>query len=163
MDWFVLYVKSRAEKKVAERLTLKNFEVFCPIKVELRQWSDRKKLVEVPYFRSYVFVRMEKASRIKVLETPGVVNFVYWLSEPAIIRVKEMDQIIHFFESNKQNEILEATIEEGQEVSIIDGALKDLKGIVIKKNKHQVILEMRQLGLAFKVQLKKGSVQKLSK
>ena len=161
MNWFVLYVNSRAEKKVAERLAHKGFEVFCPMKIELRQWSDRKKQVEVPYFRSYVFVRMEKTSRLKVLETPGVVNFVYWLKEPAIIRTKEMDQIIHFFESNKQNEILETSIEEGQEVNVIDGALKDLKGIVIKKNKHQVILEMRSLGLAFKVQLRKESVQRV--
>ena len=161
MNWFVLYVHSRAEKKVAERLYAKGFEVFCPMKVELRQWSDRKKSIELPYFRSYVFVRTDVSNRLKVLETPGVVNFVYWLQAPAVIRDKEMAHIIEFFENNKQNEIIEATIEEGQEVSVLDGALKDLKGIVVKKNKHQVILEMRQLGLAFKVQLRRESVQRV--
>jgi len=159
MDWFVLYVNSRAEKKVADRLRAKGYEVFCPMKKVLRQWSDRKKLVELPYFSAYVFVRLDISDRIQVLETPGVVNLVYWLKKPAVIRNEEMQSVMEFFESNKQSEITIAPFQEGQEVSIRDGALKDLKGIIIKESKNQLTLEIRQLGLAFKVQVAKGDVE----
>ena len=47
LNWYVLYTTSRAEKKVAQRLEEKGLEVFLPMIEELRQWSDRKKKVEI--------------------------------------------------------------------------------------------------------------------
>ena len=56
--WFVVYTKSRCEKKVADLLTKKGIENYCPLNRVQKQWSDRKKIILAPLFTSYVFVRI---------------------------------------------------------------------------------------------------------
>ena len=55
--WYAIYTRSRGEKVVAKLLKESGLEVYLPLQRKLRQWSDRKKWVEVPYINSYVFVR----------------------------------------------------------------------------------------------------------
>ena len=74
--WLVLYTKPRNEKKVAERLTKNGFEVYCPLIKTLRQWSDRKKKVEIPMFSSYVFIHIDEKNRQLPLYDQGVMNYV---------------------------------------------------------------------------------------
>lgn len=156
MNWFVLYVKSRTEKKVAQRLSEKGIEVFCPIKIEKRQWSDRIKKVEVPYFQSYVFAKFSPRNTNYVLETPGVVRRLYWLQKPAIIQEEEMQEVMAFFNSHPQIEHVNFT--EGELVQITRGVLKDKKGIVLINDKHQVTLSIPALGCGFKVILQKSQL-----
>ena len=74
--WFVFYTKSRHEKKVRDLLGKGGFEVFLPMHKVLRQWSDRKKRVEVPLFNSYIFVHEEQHRIPEVLKTPGVSTII---------------------------------------------------------------------------------------
>ena len=60
--WHVIYTKSKWEKKVDELLMQKGFESWCPVQKQERQWSDRKKIIETPLFRSYVFIKASKPS-----------------------------------------------------------------------------------------------------
>ena len=46
--WYAVYTNSRAEKRVSDRLAEMGIETFLPLQKTLRQWSDRKKLVEKP-------------------------------------------------------------------------------------------------------------------
>ena len=156
MHWYVLYVNSRTEKKVAQRLSEKGIEVFCPMKMEERQWSDRVKKVEVPYFRSYVFAKFSPKEVEAVLETPGVVRRLFWLQKPAVIREEEMEEVKAFFTTHQNIEHLSLT--EGEQVQIARGVLKDKKGIVLVSNKHQVTLNIPALGYGFKVTLDKSQL-----
>ena len=77
--WHVIYTKSKWEKKTADVLMQHGVESWCPVQKKERQWSDRKKIIEEPLFRSYVFVKISQTERVKVLETNGVVNFLpHW-------------------------------------------------------------------------------------
>lgn len=158
MNWFVLYVKSNYEKKVAKELAGKDIEVFCPMKTEKRQWSDRVKTVEVPYFRSYVFAKFAEKNTNYILETRGVVGRLYWLRKPAMIRDNEMQEVKEFFTTHTAIEPINFT--EGEEVKITHGALKDKKGIVLLNDKHQVTLNIPALGCGFKVIVNKNKLQK---
>lgn len=160
MDWYVLYVNSRAEAKVADRLALKGFEVFCPMRTSMRQWSDRKKKVTEPYFRSYVFVQFEKQRRLEILQTPGVVGFVYWLRQPAVIRGKEMAEVMRFFDEHQQEKIVCEAFEPGEKILIKDGPLKEKEGIVVRQSKHKVVLQIQQLGISLSVEIPKDKVVK---
>ena len=73
MNWYVVYTKPKWEKKVAEQLINSGIECYCPLITQVRQWSDRKKKVEVPLFNSYVFVQLPDAERNKVFQSVGVV------------------------------------------------------------------------------------------
>ena len=75
--WFAIYVKSRHEKSVHAELQQKGIESSLPLMTVTRQWSDRRKKVEVPLFRSYVFVIIDiSKEKFDVLQTDGVVKFV---------------------------------------------------------------------------------------
>ena len=78
MSWFAVQTKPRHEKRVAAGLKEKGVLVFLPLFSAVHQWSDRRRLVELPLFTNYVFVRIgaEREVRIPVLRTSGVVGFV---------------------------------------------------------------------------------------
>src|SRR5438105_756348 len=99
--WFAMYTKPRWEKKVAGILERKGIECWCPLKKTQKQWSDRKKIVEEPLFTSYVFVHIDDTERSAVLMTDGIINFVYYVGKPAIIRDDEI-QIVKKFLLEKE-------------------------------------------------------------
>ena len=93
MNWFVIYTKPQQELKVLERLQKINIEAYCPVVEEIRQWSDRKKKIVVPLIKSYVFVRLHLEERSKVFEIPGVVRYLFWMGNPAIVYDHEINAL----------------------------------------------------------------------
>lgn len=154
-QWYALYVNSRAEKKVAERLKKDGWDVFCPLKKESRQWTDRKKIVHVPYFSSYVFARFSfKDERLALLNTSGVVNILFWLGKPAIIRDSEMEEVMRFFEIYGEEGIREEPIVKGLSYEICNGYLEGKSGVVVWQNAERVTLEVAGLNMRFNVHKK---------
>jgi transcriptional antiterminator RfaH len=77
ISWFVLFTKPRNEFKVTERLRSIGIEGYSPCKVEVRQWSDRKKKVLVPLLPSMVLVSLQDQQIEQVFEVPGVVRYLF--------------------------------------------------------------------------------------
>ena len=132
--WFAIFVRSRHEKSVHQELQQKGIESSLPLISVTRQWSDRKKKVQVPLFRGYVFVNIDIAKeKLPVLQTDGVVKFVTFCSKTVSIPVEQMfwlDQIL----------LSELSIEHvrefpvGTDVAVMFGPLKGLQGRVKTKN-----------------------------
>ena len=93
MNWFVLYTNSRAELKVAQRLEQLGVEAYCPVRMEVRERSDRKKRIAVPLLPSMVLVKIEEKNRNRVFEVQGVVRYLYWLSKPACVTEEEVSTL----------------------------------------------------------------------
>lgn len=142
--WHAIYTKPRWEKKVFQLLLENGVEAYCPLNKVKRKWSDRIKLVEEPLFKSYVFVRVAEDGKTAVRMTPGVVNFVYWLGKPAIIRDKEIVVIKRFLD---EYDVIEASpiqdIHPNNRVVIKGGAMMDKQGVVkrVLNNKVEVVLD----------------------
>ena len=96
--WYAVYTKPRWEKKVDKLLTEKGIESYCPLQKIQRQWSDRKKIVEEPLFKSYVFVRIPDAEQTALRKVNGVVNYVYWMGKPAVVKDREIEVIKKFLD-----------------------------------------------------------------
>jgi transcription antitermination factor NusG len=134
-NWLVFYTKSRQEKKVNELLSRRGFEVFLPLQKVMRQWSDRKKKVEVPLFNSYIFV-LESIDKIpSILQTPGVAWNIRHNDKPAILHQKEMEVIKRFISSGLllENQAVDNLVE-GDPVEVVDGSLKGMLGQLVKTN-----------------------------
>ena len=135
--WFVFYTKSRHEKKVLELLTRQGFEAFLPMQKVMKQWSDRKKKVEVPLFNSYIFVRDTEDRIPLILQTPGISWNIRHNDKPAVLHDKEYDLIQRFLSSGL---FLEASsqshLEPGDRVRIVDGPLRGVEGHLIKRDKQ---------------------------
>ena len=146
--WLVFYTKSRHEKKTGEYLTKRGFEVFIPLHKVVRQWSDRKKKVEVPLFNSYIFVHDTFDKIPQILQTPGISWNIRYNDKPAVLRDEELNIIQRFLSSGFFIETSSApSLNAGDEVEVIDGALKGLKGRVIHSSagdKLSVLLESIQ-------------------
>lgn len=159
MNWYTIYVNSRAEKKVSERLQHRGFETFCPMETQIRQWSDRKKKVAVPYFPSYVFVKCNEQQRSEIAKVGGVVSFVFWLSKPAVIREEEMEEVQRFFSRYKDEKI--ECFDPGQRLKVKTGAFQNKTGVLCRQDKNSVSIELEQIGLAVKVTLPKANVARV--
>jgi transcription antitermination factor NusG len=142
-NWYVLYTKPRWEKKVYELFLNKGMEAYCPLSKVRKRWSDRIKWVEEPLFKSYVFVKVRDEEKTEVRMVNGVVNFVYWLGKPAIVKDREIEVIRKFL--NDHNEVWAEPIDilKDMKVTIRRGALMDKEAKVVKvlNNKVKVIIE----------------------
>lgn len=149
MPWYVLYTKPRNEKKVAQLLSGKGIEVYCPVKEEIRQWSDRKKKVLEPVFTSYIFVFLNdyKEEHLPVLTTPGSVRFLWWNKKPGVVQDKEI-QAIKDFLSNYKNAEISKEVNKGQVVTISEGPLKDASGTVLQVKGNKVYLLIKTLSIS---------------
>src|SRR5215510_5987210 len=133
--WFAVYTKPRCEKRVTEILTRKKVENYCPINKVLRQWSDRPKLVNEPLFPYFVFVKITENELSSIKQIDGVVNFVYWLGKPAIIRDSEIESIRQFLDEHS-NIRLEKIQVNANEPEHINGSFTKMgNGVIALKTK----------------------------
>ena len=162
-QWHAVYTKSRWEKKVAEQLSKLDIENYCPLNKVVRQWSDRKKTVEEPLFKSYVFVKISNKELAKIRQVLGVVNFVYWLGRPAIIPAKEIN-IIKEFLNNYVNVRLEPLLLNVQDpVKIVNGPFADFEGNVISIGKRSVRVSLPSLRYFMTTEVEIDNVKKITK
>jgi transcription antitermination factor NusG len=147
-NWYAIRVKSRSEKKVLSDLTEQQIEAYVPLQRKLRQWSDRKKWVEMPLISGYVFVYISRKEYESVLKVFNVVCYVYFEGKAAIIRDEDINLLKRML---GQFEVeLEITVEQlkpGQMVQIIAGPLCGVIGELIDfKGNNKVALRIPPLG-----------------
>ncbi|MGK7390840.1 MAG: transcription termination/antitermination protein NusG [Candidatus Cyclobacteriaceae bacterium M2_1C_046] len=160
--WYVFYTKARWEKKTKQNLEKFGFEVLLPTIKVMRQWSDRKKKLEVPLFNSYIFVKEEEHRIVDIMNIPGVSWNIRQEGKPAYLRDEELKMIKRLTDSGYAVEAEGYDeLEKGDEVEIIDGPLKGFKGIIdnsVEKNFRVII---PSIGQAVKVQIDKVLLKKL--
>ena len=151
MSWNVIYTKSRSEKKVEERLKDIGIEAYCPVRTEVKFWSDRKKSILVPVLPSMVLVKIEKNKRNQVFDIPGVVRYMFWLKKHAVVRDSEVDSLKLLLKSNNIIEQNVASYNVGDEIKI--SSLEDQLGIIKKISKNQIWVVLKQLGYVIKLKI----------
>ena len=151
--WFAVHTKPRYEKRVAEILTRKKIETYCPINKVVLQWNDRKKLVNEPLFPYFVFIKISESELLSFKQIDGVINFVYWLGKPAIIRNSEIEAIKQFLDEH-YNIWLEKIQVNAPESDQADGdsIAKFGNSVIALKNKS-VKVELPSLGYAMVAEL----------
>ncbi|KQW97664.1 UpxY family transcription antiterminator [Flavobacterium sp. Root420] len=151
MNWYVVYTKPKWEKKVAEKLVQTGIECYCPLITQIKQWSDRKKKVEVPLFNSYVFVQLPDADRNTVFAVPGVVRYLFWLGKPAIVRDEEINIIKKNLNASNIADISVSSIQVGDRIKLDSGAFSNQDAIVQEISKTYYILVLESLGCVLKI------------
>ncbi len=142
-NWYAVYTRSRTEKKVYCRLLEEHIHTFLPMKKTVRQWSDRKKRMEIPLLTSYVFVNVSRFEYEKVLKTDGVVKFVSFEGKAAPIPQKQIDNLVLLANSNAEIEKTIKNFKSGQRVKVVDGPLKGLNGeLVVHGRKKRFLVRI---------------------
>ena len=94
--WYAVYTKPQSEKKVTALLAKKRIENFCPHNRVITGYGSKRRMVYEPLFPTFVFVHINEAEMNEVRKTGDVLNFVYWLGKPAVIKTAEIENIAHF-------------------------------------------------------------------
>ena len=145
--WHVLYTKPRHEIKALERLSQTGFEVYCPMKTTLKQWSDRKKKVSEPLLPSYIFIKVTEKKRVIPLEDPSVLNYIFWLGKPAIVRESEIDTLKGIISKDKVQEFEIRQLKIGKEIVINKGLIKNENAVVKSVSNNHITAELKELGM----------------
>ena len=162
-NWLVLYTKPRWEKKVYTLLTDNNIEAYCPLNKVRRKWSDRVKWVEEPLFKSYVFVRIGSEEETKVRMINGVVNFVYWLGKPAIVKNKEIEIIRKFLNDYDEVWAEPTDLQQDARVVIRRGAFMDKEARVVGVVKNKVKVVIESIGYSLMAVVSRSNVEVVGK
>lgn len=160
--WLVLYTKARAEKKTAESLANLGIKVYCPVRKVKKKWSDRWKWVEEPLFSSYIFVQIDKEHRNDVFSVAGVVRYLFWLGQPAIVRQQELDQLKKWL-GEYDNDLISLRFLPEDRVRVGSGPLMESSATVINQKGSKLVLLLEGLNAEVTVDLKKNAVEKISK
>jgi len=135
--WYAVHTRSHFEKRVARELHGKQLECFLPAVEERHQWKDRKKLVELPLFPGYVFVRIpdSQENRLKILQTNGTVRILGHGTELEPIPDHEISAIRTLIAS-KVPFLTQPFLREGAWVRVVRGPLRDVEGLLLQVKKQ---------------------------
>ena len=161
--WYAAYTKSRFEKKVAEDLEKRGVEYYLPMQKSLKQWSDRKKYVEEPLFKSYIFVKVSNQDYLEVLTTNGVVCYVTIGKEKIAIPDFQIEAVRTFLGEQELDKSI-SYFEEGNEVEIAYGSLKGLRGNLISaKDSRKLIVQIDAINQNITIKLAAHLLKKVVK
>lgn len=159
--WYAVYTRPRWEKKMSKKLFDMGIENYCPLKKVVRQWSDRKTTILEPIFKTYLFVKIEDASKWDIKKIPGIVNFVHWLGKPATIREEEILRIKKFLNDFGDTNVETEDIKVNDKVLITQGILMDHQGLIIHVHGKRAKIKIESLGVFISTEIDKKNLKLL--
>ena len=131
-QWYAVYARANSEKKLFDNLQDKNIECYLPMRKVLKCWSDRKKWVEEPLFKCYIFVRVSYKEFFTVLNTTGAVCYISFGGRAQCIPENQIANIKTFLaQSVHEITVSHERFQRGASVEVLHGSFKGIKGEVI--------------------------------
>ena len=163
-NWHALYVRSRSEKKVLSQLEEMGFEAYLPLVTKIKQWSDRRKKIEEPLFKSYVFVYSNAKEYLPILNVYGVMRFVTFNHEAVVVPDNQIAAIKKFVNDYEHGEEFKMQNNEeltvGQKVRVINGPMKGLLGrLQTIYNKRLLVVYIEAVGKYLSVTIPRAKVE----
>lgn len=161
LNWYIFYTYPNYEKKVQKLLSQKNIHCFLPLQKVWRQWSDRKKSIEVPLFPNYIFIKTTAHERHNALKTNGVVKSVSFDGKPVILPEKDISVIQKLVTENIEisNDRIFA---KGNKIRIIDGPFYGLQGYLFEqKGKTRFGLKLESMEHSISIEISTSMIEKI--
>jgi transcription antitermination factor NusG len=160
--WYALYTRHQHEKTVAQILTNKGFETLLPLYQAPRRWQDRVKLLSLPLFPCYVFLKGGLERRLDIMRTPGIYALVSSAGQPAPIPHAQIDAIRRGIESGAHVEP-HPLLKSGDWVRVKSGPLQGIRGILVRrKTLYRLVLSVEMLGKAAAVEIDAFLLERLN-
>ncbi len=160
--WYAAYTKSRAEKKVLQELQQMGIETYLPLQKRLKQWSDRRKWVEEPLLRCYIFVYIDMSDYFRVLNTRGVVRYITFEGKAVPIPEKQIDVLRKIVATEADVEVTVESFHPGDKVRVVSGPLHGLEGELVDfRGNRRVMVRFEQLGQHLLVSVPAGFLEQM--
>ena len=141
--WHALYVRSRSERKVLTQLEEMGVEAYLPLITRIKQWSDRRKKIEEPLFKSYVFVHSSLRQYYDILNVYGVVRFVTFEHKAVIVPDNQIVAIKKYIDDPLEDE----------------QARNNNDDLVYVNNKRRLVVYIESVGQVVPVSIARAKVE----
>jgi len=157
--WLAAYVTARHEKKIALQLNRRSVPYLLPLYRSVRRWKDRRKELDLPLFPGYIFVNIAVKDRLRVQSVPGVVHFVHFNGQPAVIPQNEIDNLRRGLSTGSTVEP-HPFLTVGRKVRVRSGAMAGLEGVLTrKKDKFRVVITIELIQRSLAVEVDEGDIE----
>jgi transcription antitermination factor NusG len=159
LSWYALHVRSRHEKRVAERLVSQSLETFLPLHRSRHTWKNGIHVdVDLPLFPCYLFARASIYDRIRLLQHPGVLGFAASSAKPTVIPDREISLLQTATESLKAQP--HPYLNNGDAVRIVCGPLAGMTGILTRrKQDYRVVLSIEAIMRSIVVEVSEFDIE----
>lgn len=159
--WYAAYTCAKHEKRVAQQLDERRIESFLPTYKSVRRWKDRKKVLELPLFPSYIFVQIDAHNKLELLRLPGVIGLVTFQGKPAVVATAEIENLRHGL-SDRRVVQPHPYLKEGRRVRVRCGAMAGVEGVLVRKRDGaRVVLSVSLLQRSVSVDIDEADVEPL--
>lgn len=161
--WHALYVRSRFERKVFDQLEENGIEAYLPLITLVKRWSDRRKKVEEPLFKSYLFVRNNPKEHLSILNLNGVVKFVTFEHKPVVVpenQIVAIKRYVDDYEQDKEDKAMRnEDLKIGQLVRITHGPMQGLIGRLESVKDKRLVVFIETVGQYLPVSIPRTKVE----
>lgn len=161
IPWYALYTRHQHEKIAAGLLANKGFEVFLPLYEASHRWKDRTKVLSLPLFPSYIFVRGGLDRQLQMMMTPGIYSIIANAGRAAQIPEEQIDAVKRMVEGPLRAEP-HPFLKCGDKVRVMSGPLQGIEGILVrKKNYTRLVLSVEMLMQSVAVEIDAWRVERV--
>lgn len=154
VKWYPVYTNPRAEKKAFDLLSRKGIECYLPLYRQQKQWSDRKKWINEPLIKSYLFVKITTSQITEVLMTNGICRFLYFSGKIASMPDKQIEQLKLLLATESELEVSDYHFTKGEMVKINAGPLQGLIGKLIEfETQKRLLIKIDHVGQSVLVKI----------
>lgn len=163
INWYALYTKPRQEFIAEEMLLNLDIEVYLPKIIRFRKWSDRKKKIVEPLFKSYIFIRCDERKRSLACTFSPIVKTIFFNGKPSVIPPEQIENLKALLEKTNDLKVIEGIVK-GTVVKIVDGPFSGIQGIVFSEtnNDSMLAVSIELLNRTVIVHLPKNSLVKIA-
>jgi len=156
-EWHIAYTYPKAERKIYKKLEIMGITSFLPLHKVMREWSDRKKMLEVPLFPNYIFVYISRRERYEALQIKEIVKYVSFEGKPVTVSDSLINSLKTVIKGNIEVSNDEYCV--GMKIKVIDGPFDGAEGTLIRKNgKSKLLIQIKALGRIVSVDIPSNSV-----
>ena len=160
LNWYAVYTKPFWEKKVVDSCNKLEIENYSPVQKVVRQWSDRKKIIFEPLFKSYVFIRISSKEISSIKQINGVVKFVSFMGAPAVIRDKEIETIKQFLNDYEDIKVERMDFQLNDKVKVIGGPFMNMGGSIVEIKNNTIKLILPTFSVMLSAEFKRENLKK---
>ena len=161
--WYALQIRQRGRELCEQMLRNAGYEYFSPCQRTERQWSDRKKIVDLPLFPGYVFCRFDPFKRLPILKMPAVIGVVSAGKRLLEVDSRELEAVRVAVESRLPVEPV-PYLSPGEKIIITAGPLRGVEGVLERvKKQPRLLLSITMLNRSISVEVDMSQVMPLTK
>ena len=158
--WYAVPTRPRHEKKVAADLQEKGVVTYLPLLSEVRRWSDRRKMIQVPLFSCYAFVHsiFDMRLRLALYGAQGALGFVGPNNQGVPIPDVQIESIRTLMAANVPLTPY-PLLKIGQRVRVRGGALDGVEGILSTRGDPRLVVSVESVHASFSISLEGYDVE----